>query len=237
MMNSELEFNGFSKTGLKFLADLRANNNRDWFQENKHIFQDDLMPSSQAFVETLGPRLKFISPDLSYDSRKDGRGSIMRIYRDIRFSEDKTPYYTYMRFRFWEGMNKKESPGIFIWLDDQEAGVHVGMHMFPKDFLNAYRDAILDDKLGLQLVGILEKLREVGEYEISSPYYKRVPRGFDANHPRAELLRQKTLYVSCPALKKAVLTKPDFVDVCLDYVAQMIPLHHWLLKVSKGFNV
>lgn len=232
-MAVQQNFKGFPKEGLKFLADLKANNNRDWFQENKHIFEQCLVSPSQAFVEALGPRLKIFSVGLAYDSRKDGRGSIMRIYRDIRFSKDKTPYYTYMRFHFWEGANKKENPGVFIRLDEKGAGVHLGMFMFPKDFLNAYRDAVLDDKLGLQLVDVLEKLREAGAYEISSPHYKRVPRGYDAHHPRAKLLRQNTLYVSSPTIKKAVLTKPDFIDVCLDHVALMIPLHHWLLKVSK----
>lgn len=82
------------------------------------------------------------------------------------------------------------------------------------------------DKLGPQLVDGLEKLKEAGAYEISSPHYKRVPRGYEADHPRAELLRQKALYVSSPTIKKAVLTKPDFTDLCLDHIAQMIPLHH-----------
>ena len=85
-MNSQLEFTGFPKAGLKFLAGLRANNNRDWFQENKHIFDENLVAPSQAFVENLGLQMKKFSPSISYDSRKDGRGSIMRIYRDIRFS-------------------------------------------------------------------------------------------------------------------------------------------------------
>ena len=180
--------------------------------------------------------MKIFSPGLSYDSRKDGRGSIMRIYRDVRFSKDKTPYYTYLRIRFWEGADKKGSPGVFIGLDEKGAGVHVGMYMFPKNFLNAYREAVLDDNLGQELVDVLEKLRSAGEYEISSPHYKRVPRGYDALHPRAELLRQNTLFVSSPSIKKAVLTKPDFIDVCLDHVAVMIPLHHWLLRVSNELH-
>lgn len=156
----------------------------------------------------------------------------MRIYRDIRFSKDKTPYYTYMRYRFWEGANKKESPGVFIGLDDKGAGVHVGMHMFPKDFLHAYREAILDEKLGNQLVSILEDVGKAGAYQVSEPHYKRVPRGFEAGHPRAELLRYNALYLSSPVIKPSILAKPEFVDECLDHVAKMIPLHHWLLKIS-----
>jgi uncharacterized protein (TIGR02453 family) len=233
MMNSEGEFNGFPKAGLRFLADLRANNNRDWFQANKHIFEEQLVPASQAFVESLGPRLKTLSSGFSYDSRKDGRGSIMRIYRDIRFSKDKTPYYTYMRFRFWEGMNKKESPGIFVWLDDKEAGIHVGMHSFPKEFLTAYRNAVLDGKLGPQLVDVLETLKSLGNLEFSEPHYKRVPRGFDPDHPRAELLRHNTLYASSPKINKSTLLKPDLVDLCLEHVERLIPLHRWLLNVQK----
>lgn len=232
MDTSDQSFQGFPQEGLRFLANLRANNNREWFQENRNIFDNSLIKPSQAFVETIGPRLKIFSPGLSYDTRKNGRGSIMRIYRDIRFSKDKTPYYTYMRFRFWEGSNKVESPGIFIWLDEKGAGIHLGMHKFPKDFLLAYRNAVLDDRIGSQLVDILETFRQSGEYEIAAPHYKRVPRGYDADHPRSALLRHNTLYISCPVLSKSLLKKPELVDVCLDHIARMIPLHHWLLKIA-----
>jgi uncharacterized protein (TIGR02453 family) len=232
-MNSKLEFTGFPKAGLKFLADLRANNNREWFQENKYLFEENLVDPSQEFVETLGPQLKKFSPSISYDSRKDGRGSIMRIYRDIRFSKDKTPYYTYLRFRFWDGPNKKENPGIFFWLDDNEAGLHVGMHSFPKAFLHSYREAVSDDKLGAELEDVVQQIKGAGAYEFGEPHYKKVPRGFDPDHPRAELLRYNTFYSSSPKIKKSILSKPELVDNCLEHIEKMFPLHHWLVKVQK----
>jgi uncharacterized protein (DUF2461 family) len=137
-----------------------------------------------------------------------------------------------MRFRFWEGTNKKENPGIFIWLDDQEAGLHVGMHGFPKAFLLAYREAISDDKLGAELEGVIERIKGAGEYEFGEPHYKRVPRGYAPDHPRAELLRYNTFYASSPKMKKSILAKAEFVDECLDHIEKMLPLHHWLLKVQ-----
>lgn len=234
---SSATFTGFPQEGLNFLADLAKNNDRDWFEKNKQVYLDDIVSPSVAFIETLGERLKFISPHIQYDTRTNGQGSLMRIYRDVRFSKDKSPYKTWVGIRFWEGAGKKtECPGFFLWLESHQAGLFTGMYGFPKPMLHAYRQAVVDDDLGAALDAALEAVRAAGPYEIGGEHYKRVPRGFDPEHPRAELLKYNAIYASSPRFQPAQLNAPDLVDQCLDHCHNMAPLHHWLVKVHQAMS-
>ena len=121
-------FAGFPQEGLNFLASLTDNNDRNWFNANKQTYLDNIVAPAVTFVETLGDRLQFISPHIQYDTRTNGQGSLMRIYRDVRFSKDKSPYKTWVGVRFWEGAGKKtECPGFFLWFESNKAGLYTGM--------------------------------------------------------------------------------------------------------------
>ena len=163
-MVKEESFSGFPKKGLQFLEDLRNNNNREWFKARKQDYEKYILVPAKAFVVSLGELLKTLSNDLEYDTRTSGQGSIMRIYRDIRFSKDKTPYNTRLRIRFWEGSKKKgENPGFFFGMDANEAHLYGGLHMFPKPVLASYRDAVIDDRLGKELDAALKSLKSAVE--------------------------------------------------------------------------
>ena len=106
-------FYGFPREGVQFLEDLAHNNNREWFEAHRQDYREHLLAPAQSFVIALGQELKSISSAIEYDTRTNGSGSIMRIHRDVRFSKDKTPYYTYLRVVFWEGGHKKmENPSF-----------------------------------------------------------------------------------------------------------------------------
>lgn len=234
---SEAAFNGFPPEGLQFLADLGENNDRDWFDARKQVYLDNIVAPAVAFVETMGERLRFISPHVQYDTRTNGQGSLMRIYRDTRFSEDKSPYKTWVGIRFWEGGGKaSQNPGFFFGFDATAGGLHVGMHGFDKSMLAAYREAVGGDKLGSELEAALEAVRGAGPYEVNGEHYKRVPRGFDPDHPRADLLRYNTLYVSSPGIAPAVLSSAGLVDVVVDHCEKMAPVQQWLVKVKQGVD-
>ena len=108
------DFTGFPKEGLQFLADLAHNNNREWFNARKGVYLESVQGPAQAFVAALGRRLKRLSPGIAYDTNPNGGGSLLRIYRDVRFSRDKTPYNTDVRMSFWEGPAKKEALSSFF---------------------------------------------------------------------------------------------------------------------------
>jgi uncharacterized protein (TIGR02453 family) len=230
-------FAGFPEEGLQFLADLAENNNRDWFNGHKQHYKDVIVAPAVAFIQTMGEQLRFISPHIQYDTRTNGQGSLMRIYRDTRFSKDKTPYKTWVGIRFWEGGGKAGgNPGFFFGFDATAGGLHVGMYGFDKTMLTAYREAVDDDELGAELEAALASVRGAGAYEINGEHYKRVPRGFDPDHPRVDLLRYNTLYASSPGIEPAVLSSAGLVDVVMDHCEKMAPVQRWLVKVKQGLS-
>ena len=232
---SEHGFEGFPEQGLRFLADLSDNNNREWFNENKPQYLEYIVEPSKEFIETVGDQLQFISPHVQYDTRTNGQGSLMRIYRDIRFSPDKTPYKTYVGIRFWEGSGKaKDNPGYFLWFDHTGAGIHVGMHGFDKAMLESYRQGVAADDLGPELEKAIADVVAAGEYEIGGEHYKRVPRDYEKDHPRADLLRFNSLYVSSPRISPELLASSEITKSVLDHFENMAPVQRWLVKVREG---
>ena len=227
-------FEGFPVDALRFLYELSQNNDKSWFDANKQRYKENIIAHVPAFVSALGERLKAeISPGIVYDTRTNGAGSMMRIYRDTRFSKDKTPYKTNMAFAFWEGPRKKmENPSFGLQFGTWGAGLYGGVWGFPKDMLEKYRAAVLDDKRGPALERIIAGLQATGEYEIGGDQYKRVPREFDPEHPRAALLKYKGLHASSPLFDVEIVTTPDVVDVCAQHCLAMAPLQQWLVKVD-----
>lgn len=233
-MTAEFAFHGFPQETLRFYRELKANNNREWFQAHKEEYEKYVLLPASAFVVTLGRRLKELHEDLHYDPRTNGRGSLMRIYRDLRFSKDKTPYKTRMGVRFWLGQKggSGPSPGYFLHIEPSHGEVYSGMHGFPKPVLEAYRAAAADDEKGRELQDVLKDLRDQG-YEVGGESLKRVPRGYDPDHAHAALLRYKSLYARGPRILPEVITSPAFVDVSFSQSKAMWPLNRWLAALSS----
>lgn len=226
------DFEGFPQQAVQFFAEIAENNNRDWFEEHKEEYIRYVQQPAQDFVMVLGAKLKVIAPGISFEPSLSGTGSIMRIYRDIRFSKDKSPHKTYLGLRFWEGPGRKQAySSLFIWLDKSGAGIHLGQHMFSKEFLLAYRNAVADPQTGAELEEALEAIRP--HAEIGGDRYNRVPRGFPKEHPRAELLKYKALYASSGHISPEVVTSPDFLPGCAGSFEALLPLHNWLVQVGR----
>src|SRR6516164_5871075 len=110
-MDNVAEFSGFSPAGIQFLIDLAKHNDRTWFEANKETYQVSLLEPALSFVVALGTRLQALAPAINIDTRTDGRGVLMRMHRDTRFSTDKSPYKTNIAGILREGQEKKmESP-------------------------------------------------------------------------------------------------------------------------------
>ncbi len=228
-----MEFTGFPKTALDFFEELKKNNNREWFNEHKKQYQETIQKPAQAFVLALGESLKLLSKGLEYDLRLNGSGSILRIYRDIRFSKDKTPYKTHLGIIFWEGARKKmENPSLYFHMDSTGAVFYSGFYEFPKDYLRAYREAVDDPTIGSELESILDEITKQEGFEVGGDQYKRVPTGYDAEHPRANLLRYKGIWSKSPNIDPGSIFRPDLVDLCFDYAVRMIEIHKWLVHID-----
>lgn len=229
-----MTFNGFSDAGLRFLDDLTANNTREWFEEHKDIYKNELQEPALAFISAVGERLQEISPAVRYDSRTNGGGSLMRINRDTRFSKDKSPYKDNISMMFWEGDGKKtEEPGFGMRIMDGNGGLISGMFGFDKPMLEAFRQAVLDDRFGAELDKIIKTLKKQG-YEIEGgDLYKKVPRGYPEDHPRADYLKFRGLYARVETLTRETLTSPKLVDEVVGHFKAMAPLQQWLVKVKQ----
>ncbi|MCA9967411.1 MAG: DUF2461 domain-containing protein [Anaerolineales bacterium] len=227
-----MTFTGFPREGIQFLRDIDDNNNRDWFEANKHIYQAALVEPAQAFIMALGERLQTIAPNVQYDTRTNGSGSLMRIYRDVRFSKDKSPYKNWIGIVFWEGQGKKsQNPGFYFGISGSGAGIHAGMYGFEPAMLAAYREAVDDEARGSALAEIVVGL-QTAVYTLHGDQYTQVPRGFAKDHPRADLLRYKGLFASAPQLNPNIVASAELVDACFAHCQQMAPLQQWLAQVK-----
>lgn len=230
-MSNTLTFSGIPLDGLDFLSELAQNNEREWFEANKSRYQA-LLPALQAFIAELGSRLHSISPQIEYDLRTNGSGSLMRIYRDTRFSKDKNPYKTQLAMVWWEGPRKKMANPSFGFQFNADGGeLMAGVFGFDPEMLAQYREAVVSQKSGPDLATILDTLRANPAYTVSGEQTKRVPAGFDADHPRAQLLTYKGLWVSSPPIPAQALTGPELVDLCFERCRTMAPLQQWLASL------
>jgi uncharacterized protein (TIGR02453 family) len=227
-------FPGFPTEAMQFLADLADNNNRDWFEAHKKDFKRVLLEPAQVFVLALGEGLQTIAPNIQYDTRTNGSGTLMRIHRDTRFSEDKTPYKTNISGLLWQGAGKKtQCPAFGFQLQSSGMALMAGMFGFDKGLLEKYRTAVNDPTLGTELATIVHTLDK--KYELAGQHYKRVPSGFAADHPRADLLRHNALFAHPrQELDIKTATSPQLVEACLTHFAAMAPIQQWLVKVVNA---
>lgn len=229
-------FPGFSQEISQFFVDLSANNNKAWFTEHKPDFERYVMAPARDFVVAMGEKLKVIAPGINADPRVNK--SIFRIYRDTRFSKDKTPYKTNLGLWFWLGQGAKfENPGYYFHLDAQNLMLGVGLHSFAKPILKAYRDAVVDAELGPALAQAVVEVARNG-YNFGQKTYKRVPRGYDPNHKNVELLLYSGLTAGIDLSLPDELYSADILDYCLEHYRGMAPIVNWLKAMieKSGLN-
>ena len=230
---SNYTFDGFPADAFNFYAEIAENNEKPWFDANKARFKANVQKPAQGFVVAMGEKLATLTDYIQYDVKLNGSGSIMRIYRDVRFSKDKTPYKTNLALIWWEGQRKKtESPSFYFSLSADQVYIGGGLYMFPKDFMPAYRAAVLNDELGSELEAAVQSVQAKG-YEVLGEKYARVPRGFDKEHPRVELLKHKGLYVGGTVIEKSVALSAELVDACFEHYRNFYPIQAWMAKVDR----
>lgn len=199
----------FSPALFKFLRDLRANNDRDWFQANKERYEDKLRHPAQQFISDFGPRLAKISPHFNADPRPVG-GSLFRIYRDVRFSKDKSPYKTHTGIQFRHKAGKDaHAPGFYLHLEPGQVFVGAGIWHPDGASLKKIRDHLVADPAAWKRAVNGKRFREL--FELSGASLKRPPRGYDADHPLIEDLKRKD-FIAVTRLTQGDVTRPDFID-------------------------
>ena len=229
-------FSGFSKNTLQFLTDLEANNNKPWFDTHRSDYDNYFLAPARDFVVALGERLRALSPDVVADPRVNK--SIFRIYRDIRFSKDKTPYKSHLGLWFpVSGSGGKfENPGYYFHVEPKNLMLGVGIHAFTKPLLKAYRDAVVEPNLGTKLSAVIAA-RLLRSYNIKTKTYKRVPRGYDPDHEYKDLLLHSGLTSGIDLKIPPELHTPDLVDYCFHHFQELSPIVSWLESIKERFGV
>ncbi len=220
-----MAFTGFPPETFAFLKGLAKNNTKDWFEAHRQDYElYDLAPAKE-FVEAIGSRLKKISKTINAEAKVNG--SIFRINRDVRFSKDKRPYKTSLDLWFWEGEKRGwEAPGFYLRLMADGFLAGAGLHQFTPAQLKKYRAAVINDKSGAALSKMVAGLDE--SLKLGEATRKKVPRGFEADHPRAAFLLRDGLYATYEAGLPKAIHSGEFVDLCLDIFKRAAPVSRWL---------
>ncbi|MCK8483110.1 TIGR02453 family protein [Aliiroseovarius sp. S2029] len=173
----------FTTETLDFLQDLKANNTRDWFANNKALYETHIKTAAKTFSDDLAQRL-------AARYRTDVSAKIFRIHRDLRFSKDKTPYNTHVHIGFGDAAT---GAAWMFGLQPDDLVIGYGMFTFDKPHLTRWREAV-QGRPGDQLINLMETARQSG-LRLSEPELKRVPSPYPADHRNATLLRRKSIAI------------------------------------------
>lgn len=205
-------FNGFPQDTLSFLKTLRANNEKAWFQANKARYETEVREPALAFIEAMAPGLAEISPHFRASPKKVG-GSLMRIYRDVRFSNDKTPYKTNIGIQFRHAQGKDvHAPGFYLHIAPDECFVAAGIWHPESRVLGAIRGFIDDNPAAWRRA--LEADEFSNHFALAGESLKRPPRGFSADHPLIDDLKRKD-FIAVKPIEPASIRQPELVDETL----------------------
>jgi uncharacterized protein (TIGR02453 family) len=178
-------FPGFSPEALTFLRNLKRNNRREWFQPRKEIFDSRLKAPMIQLVEAINAELLKFAPDHITDPKK----AVYRIYRDTRFSADKTPYKTHIAAIFPNhGLQKHSSAGFYFHLTAKSVGIAAGSYMPGPDELRAVRAWLAENHKEFRAATHKPK-KLLGK--LTGSAVTRMPKGFDSGHPAEDLIRMK----------------------------------------------
>jgi uncharacterized protein (TIGR02453 family) len=204
----------FTKKTFAFLRDLAENNNREWFQANKRRYEEEVKDPALEFIQDFSSYLKALSPHFRADPRAFG-GSLFRIYRDTRFSKDKSPYKTHTGIQFRHEQRKDaHAPGFYLHLEPKQCFVGLGIWHPDGKTLKKLREGLVEDSKGWKraVSGSAFKNR----LELSGDRLVRPPQGFDPEHPLIEDLKRKDFIAVAPLTMKQVM-EPGFIKDYASY--------------------
>lgn len=207
-----------------FFRQLIANNNREWFSENKQLYLD-CKADFEEFVETYIEQMSEVEPQLRGLKPQDCE---WRIYRDTRFSADKTPYKDHFgAFLAQRGGKKSPYGGYYFHLTPGGCMFAAGIWCPEKDLLQALRQSVLDNYDELEEIFSNNDFRRYFRDFDTDYQLSRTPLGFPRDFVHDEWLRLKTFTISCPLSDKQVCD-PQFIDLLMDISKAAKPVNDFL---------
>jgi uncharacterized protein (TIGR02453 family) len=223
----------FTPRFFEFLDELSRNNNRNWFIANKPRYERDVREPMLAFIADFAPRLKKISANYIADPRPTG-GSMMRIYRNLRFSRDKTPYHTNVSAAFGHRSVRHHhgSPSFYLSLSEAEAFMGVGVWHPEPEAVAMIRNAIVARPAKWKAA--MNDRRFKARFEMMGEVLSRPPKGYDPAHPLIEDLKRKD-FVAGTEFTQDEVCSAKFLDLFTKACADASPFMK-LLTEAMGLK-
>lgn len=197
----------FKPETVKFLHALKANNNRDWFNANKHRYEEDVLDVALKFIQSMQEPLAQFAPHFTAVPKRTG-GSLMRVYRDTRFSRDKAPYKTNIGIQFRHELAKDvHAPGYYVHIDPDQVFLGAGMWRPAPEALQGIRERIVARPA--EWVRIRDSKTFGRHFRLGGEALKRPPRGFDKDHPEIEDIKRKD-FIAVKEMSLDDATHPKF---------------------------
>ena len=217
----------FSPSTLRFLEELAANNNRDWFGDNKSRYEEEVLDVALRFIQSMQEPLAEIAPHFVAMPTRVG-GSLMRVYRDTRFSKNKTPYKTNIGIQFrHEHAKDVHAPGYYLHIEPQQMFVGVGMWRPAAEPLRRIRERIASHPAEWQRVLRDPQMRR--NFELGGESLTRPPRGFSKDQECIEDIKRKS-FIAVRDLHPATCLKPQFQRTVESSFRMAEPFMHFLCK-------
>ncbi|HEX4633095.1 MAG TPA: DUF2461 domain-containing protein [Gemmatimonadales bacterium] len=221
----------FTSAALRFFKDLRRHNAKPWFEAHKDIYQNEVVLPMRALIEELDVRFARSAPEITGDPKK----SMFRIYRDIRFSKDKTPYKVHAACWFWHkdadprvgDSAESGSAGFYFHLEPGASAIGAGIWMPPRPLLNKVREHLAEKPAAFEKVVKNPAFkRRFGGLD-KEGMLKRVPRGFHPEHRAGEWLKYQSFTAGRSLSDREVTSKTIGALLEKDFV-RLLPLVRWL---------
>jgi len=217
----------FRPESIKFLRELKNNNNREWFNDNKQRYETDVLDVALHFIQSMHDPLLEFAPHFTAVPKRMG-GSLMRVYRDTRFSKNKTPYKTNIGIQFRHEMAKDvHAPGFYVHIDPDEVFLGVGLWRPDSASLAGIRERVSNKQA--EWLRVRDDKAFKRYFHLAGQSLSRPPRGFDKEHPLLEDLKRKD-FIAARYLDLQEATRPRFQQKVETSFKAAIPLMRFLCK-------
>ncbi len=218
----------FTPALFTFLRDLEANNEREWFADHKDRYQRSVLEPAMQFITDFAPHLAKISEHFVADARPSG-GSMFRIYRDVRFSKDKSPYKTNVGFQFRHEAARRDAhaPGFYLHLEPGAVFAAAGTWHPDASTARLIRQKIADEPARWKKTTRSKRFTEA--FELSGDSLKRPTKEFDPEHPLLEDLKRKD-FIAMRTLTQKAVTTDGFVKEYAALAKKAAPLMQFLCE-------
>jgi uncharacterized protein (TIGR02453 family) len=218
-------FSGFDRSAMQFWYELAAEMNKEWFTANKERYETVWVKPMSALMGEVAAKLARPYAPLALAAPK-----VMRIHRDVRFSKDPSPYKTHIGAVITvagKGLAQGGNAAMYLHLGIDEEFAGVGCYMFDPKKLAKWRKQVAG-KPGEELAKIVASLRKKNYVVGGHDDLKKVPKPYDAEHPRAELLKMKGITGGFPAIPKGMIHRAEMAEWLVEHGRAMLPLVRWL---------